>query len=107
MIRGNFAKFRLRLLTQGLLIQAALVEMAARRRIQGTGNIALQNDALGGSAPIGNGDGRDEGLGIGMPRAGKQIEAMPQFNDTTQIHHRNTVADMAYNAKVMGDKQIG
>jgi hypothetical protein len=33
--------------------------------------------------------------------------AARQFHDTTQIHNRNTIADMPDNTQVMGDKQVG
>ncbi|MNC39681.1 hypothetical protein D3C75_883510 [compost metagenome] len=56
---------------------------------------------------IGNGNSRQQGLGVRMKRIRVQFLAFRQFHNFALVHHRHPVADMLDHGQVMGDEQIG
>lgn len=75
---------------------AAGVEAAACGRINRTGDIALQENALAlpFQGRVGNGDGGEQGLGIGMHRAGIQLGAQVDLDNLAQVHYRHPMGDI-------------
>ena len=49
---------------------------------------------------------REQRLCIRVERFGIQLITGSKFHDHTQIHHRNTIADMPNHGKIVGDKEI-
>jgi len=49
----------------------------------------------------------DQRLGIGMAWRGEDLRRRHLFHDLTRIHHRDLVADVAHDAQVVADEQIG
>src|SRR3990170_3667226 len=57
--------------------------------------IARQHDPLN-SATSGSRRCGNQRLGVGVLRRDKQIVGAPQFDHTSEIHHRDALANMAY-----------
>ena len=81
--------------------------MAAARWIDCVGNIAPQQNAPDIIVRIGNGHGRNQGLGIGMLGVVEQFVRGCHFHNPSEIHDRHPVADMFDHRQIVGDKQIG
>ena len=79
------------------------MEGATGGSIRRVGRIALQHNALGSLA--GMGDRRDQSLRIGMGGIVQNIVRRAFLDDAAQIHDRDAVADLAHSAKVMADEQ--
>ena len=73
---------------------AARVERAARGWVDGAGNIALKHHALAAPVKIGDRNGRQQGLSLGMQPPRIKILGPAQLHDPAQIHHRDAVADI-------------
>ena len=73
---------------------AAVEEAAARRRIDGAGNIAFQYDPLPVNINTWCGDCGEKRLSIGMQRVFKQFLRVGQFHNLSQIHDSHPVADV-------------
>ena len=50
-------------------------------------------------------DRREQRLGVGVARVGKQVRGWGGFDEAAQIHHRHMVADMGDDAQVVADEQ--
>ena len=84
-------------------------ETTTLRQVDRDGRVALQL----GPTPAPpmfrrkRGGGLDQRLHIGVTRRGKQRPGGGLFDDLTQIHHRDLVADMADDTQIVADEQIG
>jgi len=87
-------------------IGTAGMEMTARRRFDRAGNITLQNGLLASDGRVGDGYRRQQRLGIGVLRVGKQGFLVGVFDDFAQIHHRDAMADVFDHGQIMGDEQV-
>ena len=88
---------------------ATRAEAAAGWRVRGAGDVALQEDAaavvsLGG---VGDGDRREEGLGVGVAWVFVDLVVGAYFYDLAQIHHCDSVADVADYGQVVGYEDVG
>lgn len=103
--------FELRALVGALFVRigTAGAEAATARRIQRAGDITLKRDTLCGARRFGIrlGDSRDKASGVGMDAVRYQLEAVRKLHKFAEIHNADAVRDMANNAQVMGNKQIG
>src|SRR3981081_3183738 len=97
---------RLSLAERKLGDRASGVKMAARRRVNGARNLALQSDALPLHFRIRNRDRRQQRFGIGMQRRGIKLAGGRGLDDATEIHHGNAPADMLDDRQIMGNKEI-
>ena len=92
-------------------VPAAPGELAARRRVDGAGDLALQTDT--GRLPLDldlrvrNGDGGQQRLGIGVEGVAVQLSGAGDLHDVAQVHHPYAVGDVLDHGQVVGDKQIG
>ena len=71
------------------------MEMAATRRVQGTGHLTLDNNTLTFLLDnrIGNRYRRKQGPGVGMEGVFIQLRRVSNLNDATQVHDGDAVAD--------------
>src|SRR6266446_4268725 len=83
----------------GLLLGAALegvgaagVEAAARGRVDRARHIAFEDDALSRRLWVGDRDGREQRLGVGVLRAGEEGALVGELDDLAEIHDRDAVA---------------
>ena len=101
-------KCRRFLSTDFLNVSTSRMEYASGRRIGQVGYLAGQNYAafpvLGFG--IGRRNRRQKRLGVRMLRDDIEIGCLGKLHNTPHIHHRDAVADMLHNRKVMGDKQV-
>ena len=87
-------------------VAAAGVKAAARRRVDRARHVPLQDDPLFGSRRVGDRDGRQQGLGVGVLRPGEEIGLVGEFDDLAEIHDRDATADVLDHGEIMRDEQI-
>ena len=107
--RANFLEFGHTLGARRGCIGATRAEGASRGGVEGAGNIPRKCDSPVCSRDLGVGDRnrRDQRLGIGVQGALVNFIGGCKLNHFAEIHHRNAVADVTDDQKVMRDKQIG
>src|SRR5438874_4280156 len=99
----------------GLLFGADLLSLPAPRpepapggRVDRTGDVTCQHDALALSlaAGVGDGDRRQQSLSIGMTRP--LIDAVPvaDLDDLSEVHDRHAVRDVAHNGQIVSDEEV-
>src|SRR3981081_1238285 len=98
---------RLSLAERKLGDRASGVKMAARRRVNGARNLALQSDALPLHFRIRNRDRRQQRFGIGMQRRGIKLAGGRGLDDAAEIHHGNAPAAGLVDRRTMGNEEIG
>ena len=90
-------------------IRAACMEMAPRSRIDRTGHVTSEDDALAFSCDhrIRNGNRGEQCFGIRME--GIFVERIPvsQLDDLAQVHHGDAVGNVTYNREIVGNEEIG
>jgi len=87
-------------------IETARVKPTPWRRIDGAGNIPLQNNPFLFHGWVRSWGGRQQGLGIGVQRAPIEFIAIGEFHDFAQVHNGYPVTDVFYNAQVVGYEQV-
>src|SRR5919197_3723780 len=92
-----------------LRLPAPRVEATAARWVDRRRHVAGEDDplALCLDCRVGNRHGGEESLTVRVQRPLVEINAVGELNDLSQIHHRDTVADMAYHGKVVRDEEVG
>src|SRR5437868_11835867 len=90
--RGLFTR------TELLRLPTSGPEPAPARRIDRARHVALEHDAapLPLLARIGHGYGRQQRLCVGVTRSLVHLVGRSDLDDLPQIHHRDVVADVAY-----------
>ena len=86
---------------------AAGVKPAARGRVGRAGQVASEQQALALAVWFGQGYCRQQGLGVGVARRGKQGLRVGELNHTPEIHHRDLGGDVLDHRQVVGNKDIG
>ena len=75
-------------------VGTARMKSTARRRIDGTRNVALQQLFLAPDPRIGDRHGSQQGFGVGMQGAREQRLLVGVFDDLAEIHDRDAVTDV-------------
>jgi len=85
------------------------MKVATGGRVEGAGDLSLEDDMLTGlfNKGIGHGHRREEGLRIGVKRIFVEGHLIDDLHDTSQIHDGDTGTDVPDNGEIMGDKEIG
>ena len=104
---GNFDQAGICLKTHVRTVGTPGMEMASSRGRYRAGDIALQDQPLRRGAGYGDRHGRQKRFGVGVDRCDKHGGDWADFDNTSQVHHCDLVADMAHNAQVVPDKQVG
>ena len=90
MVRGDLYERGLFLFTNGSdLAEAAGMEAAAGRGIDGAGHHAFQDDARSTVFLVHDGDGRQQGLGVRMLGVGEEVFGRCLLDNLAQVHHRH------------------
>ncbi len=78
---------------------APRVEHTARGRVQGTWHLAGQQNplSLGIDYWVGNGHSGEQRPSVGMYRVAIYFVTVGDLHQPTQVHHGNSVADVAHN----------
>ena len=82
------------------------MKRTAGGRINGVGNITLHAKRIRPAVWIRQGDRLQQGPGIGISGCLSEIISGRKLDNPTQIHHRNAIADMFYDALIMGNKHV-
>src|SRR5229473_4089543 len=108
MIRREFAPAGRLFGADRLHIPAAGAEAAARRWIDRTRNLPLQNDATIAAHARWQGQRlrRQQRLCIGMQRPFGNVLRRPQLDEAAEIHHRDAVADMGNHRQIVGYENV-
>ena len=91
---------------QGGSVWAPRGKTAAGRRGDRVGNIALQYDPIALVSDIRDWNGGQQRLGIGVGWRVKNVRFLTDLHNLSQIHYSDSITDVAYDAQVMGNKQI-
>ena len=84
----------------------AVAEGAAGRWVDGAGDIASGEVALRAVGGVGDGDGAEEGAGVGVERASGDGFGGPDFHDAAEVHDGDAGGDVADDGEVVGDEEV-
>ena len=87
-------------------IGAAGVELAAGRRVGRGRDGALQHHALALDSRVRDGNGREQRLGVGVQRVGKNVVGLAVLHQIAQVHNADSVGDMLDDGQIVGDEKI-
>src|SRR5262245_45130511 len=73
--------------------RAACVEDTARRRVDGTGDLAFQAHAAA-RLPVDSRNGREQSFCVGMMRAGKHTLGRTDLHEPAEIKHGDPVGEI-------------
>ena len=82
-------------------------EAAAGRRIDGGGDLAVEDLPLVGVVDVHRRDGREQCLGVGVHWVAEQLLGGTLFHHLAQVHHADVVRDVPDHRHVMGDEHVG
>ena len=88
-------------------VTAPWMEGAAGRRIDRIRHVALEDDPVRAMVQVGDRNGRQQGLRIGMGGVGIEVVGVGQLHDPPEVHHRDPVAYVFHDAQVVRDEDIG
>ena len=89
----------------GTLPFEAGVEAASRRGFRGRRNLASEH--LSRTFLVGSRQGGEQSLRIRMPGLSKEILSGADLRNLAEVHHRDTVAEMADHSQVVRDEEVG
>ena len=85
---------------------AARMELAAGRRIDGAGNIALENLDLAIGVKVRRRNGVHQRLSVGVLGIVEQLLRVGQLDDIAQIHNADAVGDIFDDRQIVRDEQV-
>ncbi len=87
-------------------VRAAGVEVAARRRVGGAGDLALELDVAHARARVGDGHGGHQRGGVRVP--GRPIELLrgSHLHELAHVHHGDAVADVPDHPQVVRHEDV-
>ena len=88
-------------------VQATFGKAAARLRVNGALKLADELHPLHFLPAAGDGNGRQQSLGIGMQWLAEQLRGIRCLHQLAQVHHRDLIGEELHHRQVMGDKEIG
>lgn len=88
-----------------LRIRAATLKYTPAGQVYGRRHLPSQY--LRPFGTVKGGDGLEQGLGIGVLRAGKQIRRRFRFKDLSQVHHIDAITDGLDKTEIVRNKQQG
>ena len=85
------------------------MEAATRGRVDRRRHVSLEHDPLarGGLARVRNRHRREQGLRVGHDRPLVELLRRGDLDDFAEVHDRDSVRDMADDAEVVGDEDVG
>ena len=89
-------------------VAAARVEAAAARRVDRARHVALEHDPLAlRRSRIGDRHRREQRLGVRVDRPLVELLGRRELDDLAEVHHRDAVGDVAHDAEVVRDEDVG
>ena len=80
---------------------------AASRRVERRWHLPGKCDAPARPRGIGYRHRCQQRARVGVARAREETPPVANFNNLTEIHHRNPIGDVAHHGEIVGDEQIG
>src|ERR687894_515521 len=92
-----------------LRARAAGVEGASLRRVRRGGDVAREDyaAALPLLLGVGDGDGREERVSVGVARLAVEPPAVRDLHYLAEVHHRHPVRDVLDHREGVGDEDVG
>src|SRR5215471_18714061 len=84
----------------------ARVEAAAGRRLDGAGDVALEEDALALHRRVGDGHRGEKRLRVGMLRVVVELLARGDLHDLAQVHHGYARGDVLDHGEIVSDEEV-
>src|SRR5215213_6678616 len=81
------------------------VEAATAGRVDRARYVALQDDRVANGAGLRHRHGRQQRLGVRMPRRGEDLLPWRHLDDLAEIHHGNAVRHMLDDCEVVADEE--
>ena len=88
-------------------VGASWMEGTSRRRVDRAGDIVRKGLIPTFVMRIGDRHRRKQRPCVGMERVRKECICISKFHYLTQVHYRDSIADMANNAQVVADEEVG
>ena len=82
------------------------MEAASGGRVERGGDVALQDDPRALPLRVGHRHRGEERLRVGVKRPVVQLFALRRLDDLAQVHHRDAVADVLHDRKVVRDEEV-
>ena len=96
------------LLEAGLCcVRAARGKAAAGLRVDGRGDLAAQNGALGRVVDIDARNGRKKRLGVGVQLIFEKLPRFALFHELSEVHDADVVGDVLDDGEVVRDEHVG
>src|ERR1700722_9225898 len=83
------------------------VKAASAGWIDRARHVALEDHRVAGGACLRHRYGREQRLGVGMPRRGEDLLPGRQLDDLAEIHHGDTVRHVLDDREIMADEEEG
>lgn len=83
------------------------MEMATGGRVDGAGDVAVEDLAPLFGAGHGHGYGGQQGFGVGVCGRAEDVGGVADLDDTAEVHDGDVVGDVADNAEVVADEEVG
>ena len=90
-----------------LHVLAARVKDTTWRGIRWVWRLPAHDDPFRAAVRIGTRDGRKQGLRVRVLGVPQQFVGLSQFHVLTHVHDGDAIGDMAHDAQVVGDEEIG
>ena len=84
----------------------ARMKRATARRMNGRRHVAGENDALALRVGIHDRHRREQRLGVRMFRRATEAPGFARFDDATEIHHEDAVADVFHHREIVRNEQV-
>ena len=94
------------LTTDFLAFVAAGSEAALVRKVDGRGDFAAHYNAILGNIKLGDGNGGEQGLGVGVDRITEELLGRSLFYQLPQIHHGDVVCKVVDDGEVVGNEDV-
>ena len=88
-----------------VLARAAGLEGAAGRRVHRRGDVALEHDVRLLDAGVGDRDGREQRLGVGVVGRLEDLVGGADLDHVAEVHHHHPVGEVAHDAEVVADEE--
>ena len=86
---------------------AARVEQAARRRVHGARDVALEQRAFAHDGRIGQRHGGQQGARVGMARIAEELVGRRRLHDLAEVHYGDAIGDVFHNREIVADEDVG
>ena len=105
LVLAERAKFRLLCPAAIEHVGASGMESATARRIDRARHVALEDDRVADGSGLWHRHGREQSLGVGMPRRGEYLLSGPHLDDLAEIHDGDTMRHVLDDRQIVADEE--